>query len=91
MAIRIFLQFGGAALDKPNGPFETIEAEYKFSPAPLSGHTVSGYGARIPTGYMVKLNGKWRRVYAMQYGNAATFYIGKSNDREAIVNIHNMD
>lgn len=91
MAIRVFLQFGGALLDKPNGPFETVEAEYKHSPAPRSGNTVSGYGARIPTGIMVRHAGKWRRVYAIQYGNAPSFYIGKSNDREAIVNIHDMD
>lgn len=51
--------------------------------APLYHHaaglqfTASGYGARIPTRYMVFFNGRWRRVYARQYGNAGTLYIGK--------------
>jgi len=36
-----------------------------------------GYGAKIPTRFWVKLTGgpKWRRVYAMQYGNAASLYV----------------
>lgn len=39
--------------------------------------TSSGYGKRIPTEYIVKFNGKWRRVYCMIYSNAGTLYIGK--------------
>ena len=40
--------------------------------------TASGYGRRIPTRYMVRHNGKWRRVYCCIYSNIGTCYIGKS-------------
>jgi hypothetical protein len=53
-----------------------MEDHYPVCPYP------SGYGAKIPTRYMVKYNsGKryeanhWRRVYMMQYGNAGSAYI----------------
>ena len=39
--------------------------------------TATGYGSRIPTRYMVKFKGRWRRVYCRQYSNAGTLYIGK--------------
>lgn len=40
-------------------------------------YTARGYGKRIPTQYMVKFNGKWRRVYCRIYSNSGTLYIGK--------------
>jgi hypothetical protein len=54
-------------------------------------YTASGYGFRIPTRYMVKFNGKWRRVYCRIYSNNGTLYIGKLNDvgECLIVNITN--
>lgn len=36
-----------------------------------------GYGAKIPTRYMVRFGSRWRRVYVAQFGNAGTAYIGK--------------
>lgn len=39
-------------------------------------YTATGYGSRIPTEYMVKFNGKWRRVYCRIYSNNGTMYIG---------------
>ena len=36
---------------------------------------VNGYGSKIPTSYRVKLAGRWRRVYAICYSNAATLYV----------------
>lgn len=36
---------------------------------------VTGYGKNIPTDYMVKFNGRLRRVYCMQYSNSGTTYI----------------
>lgn len=37
---------------------------------------VSGYGRKLPTGYMVRVfNRRWHRVYMAQYGNAGTAYI----------------
>ena len=38
-------------------------------------YTASGYGGKIPTQYMVKHNGKMKRVYCMIYSNAGTCYI----------------
>ena len=38
--------------------------------------TSTGYGKRIPTAYMVRFNGKWRRVYCCIYSNSGTLYIG---------------
>lgn len=49
--------------------------------APLPHHdrglqyTASGYGAKIPTRYKVRLNGRLYRVYATCYGNAASNWI----------------
>lgn len=39
--------------------------------------TASGYGKRIPSRYMVRFNGKLRRVYVCQFSNAGTAYIGE--------------
>ena len=72
-----YLHFGGAATVEPHGPMLTLRVEAKETERPMSGQTVYGYGNRLPTSYMVKLHGRWRRVYAACYGNAASFYIGK--------------
>ena len=40
--------------------------------------TASGYGSKLTTEHMVKVEGQrdiWRRVYAICYSNAASFYI----------------
>ena len=48
--------------------------------------TASGYGGRIPSPYMVRWKGRWRRVYVAQYSNVGTAYIGRSlADADAIV------
>lgn len=73
-----------ASTTRPNGDkdtFYTVKAEIKYSPLWWQEKglscTASGYGSRIPTPYMVKYNGKWRRVYIRQYSNNGTAYIGK--------------
>lgn len=60
--MKAYLQFGGAACGLPNGPFQTVSVECKETTAPRSGMTQTGYGAKLPTPYMVKWEGKWRRV-----------------------------
>lgn len=35
----------------------------------------TGYGRKIPTRYQLRYEGRWHRVYAMCYSNAATHYI----------------
>ena len=42
--------------------------------------TATGYGKRIPTEYVCRFNGKWRRVYCCIYSNIGTLYIGKLSD-----------
>ncbi len=43
--------------------------------------SASGYGTRIPTRYMVKYRGTWRRVYAIRKANAASAYIISKGER----------
>lgn len=46
-------------------------------------YTASGYGSKIPTGYLIKLQGEGReyRVYAVCYSNAASFYIVRKREK----------
>lgn len=58
---------------------------YRTFPAKIDGETkqtLTGYGAKIKTKYMVKINSRWRRVYACNFGNCPTFYIGKPGNWE---------
>ena len=45
-------------------------------------YTATGYGAKIPTSYMVRHNRRWKRVYCMIYSNAGSLFI--MNMREKI-------
>ena len=65
---------------RPDGTYDsylTQELHVKRAPMPHHGFTASGYGARIPTEYMIMYNRKWRRVYCLLYSNSGTLYIGK--------------
>ncbi len=69
---------------RPDGGLDslrTFSADAKESPLWWQergmSYTASGYGKRIPTRYMVRLNGKWRRVYCCISSNIGTFYIGE--------------
>lgn len=44
-------------------------------------YTASGYGARIPTAYMVQVQGRWRRVYCAIFSNNGTLYIGRGESK----------
>ena len=37
--------------------------------------TATGYGSKLRTPYVVRYEGRTRRVYAICYGNAASMYI----------------
>lgn len=52
---------------------ETIY-DAKVTPVPRS-TSVTGYGPKIPTRYMLRCQNVWRRVYMMQYGNSGSPYI----------------
>lgn len=81
--ITAYLQHGQAG-----EPMATEAVEAKESPLGfhLRGqtYTATGYGERIPTPYMVKVQCRWRRVYAFCISNAATLFIGR-NLRTGIV------
>ena len=48
-------------------------------------YTASGYGRKIPTRYMVQLNGRWRRVYCCIFSNVGTCYVGNLSSDAMIV------
>jgi hypothetical protein len=43
-------------------------------------YTASGYGKRIPTEHVVRLEGRWRRVYCCIFSNAGTCYVEGPRD-----------
>lgn len=51
-------------------------------------YTATGYGVRIPTSYMVQVDGRWRRVYLRTYSNTGTLFIGKRYDGTNTVQIN---
>lgn len=51
-----------------------VEA-YSCHGQPPANPYATGYGRKIPTRFMLKYEGRWHRVYMMQYGNAGTAYI----------------
>jgi hypothetical protein len=89
--MKAFLQFGGAALGMPAGPFQTIEVPAKYVPLPWQERglqeTATGYGRRLTSPYMVRWEGRWRRVYVAQFSNAGTAYIGKPGAWIATVDV----
>lgn len=57
---------------------ETIE-----KPAPVSGRTASGYGNRLPCGFLARVEngGRFYRVYCRIFSNIGTCYIVKNGKR----------
>lgn len=43
-------------------------------------YTASGYGKRIPTEHVVRLDGRWRRVYCCIFSNSGTCYVEGPRD-----------
>lgn len=58
---------------------EAFEKPLQWQEKGLS-FTATGYGKRIPTRWVVRYNGKLRRVYCAIYSNVGTCYIGKLCD-----------
>lgn len=50
--------------------------------------TASGYGDRIPTKWVVRWNGRWRRVYCYIHSNIGTLFIGKRLANGIVVDIY---
>ena len=59
--------------------YETVEVFKRDAPA--SGQPVTGYGKRIPTGWMVRWGSRNYRVYAVCYSNVASYYIRSNGNR----------
>ena len=64
--------------------YETVEVKETTAPR---NNSVTGYGARIPTAYMVKVSNRWRRVYCAIFSNSGTLYIGARPKTGVIVQI----
>ena len=82
MTLSAYLQHG-----KAGGPYRTELVQIEERPMPHHANprltlTASGYGARIPTPYMLKWLGRWRRVYAACFSNVASHYIRISADSD---------
>ena len=71
-----------ALLTFPNGETETVDLIERDA----INRSVTGYGAKMPIGYGIERNGRFRRVYVCNYGNAGSAFIGRSlADRVALV------
>jgi hypothetical protein len=75
----------------PAGPFQTESVPVKESPLDWQvrglQQTASGYGERLATPYMVRVAGRWRRVYCYLISNSGTLFIGRSLRAGTIVQI----
>ena len=61
--------------------------DVRQTPAPRNPY-ITGYGERIPSGYMVKNNrGRWQRVYIRQFSNMGTAWVKHPTGFRAIVDI----
>lgn len=83
--MKAIIQTSSKRADGTRDCFATFETDAKVNELPWQKlglqFTATGYGMRIPTRYMVRLHGKWRRVYCCQVSNAGTCYIGNLSDQ----------
>ena len=54
----------------------------------LSRSIKDGYGRRIPTEYLIRIDGsnRWLRVYMLYVSNQVTYYVSTSNNNFIVVN-----
>lgn len=79
--MQFFIHASTVRADGTQDTFSTVQVEHKtallwWQEKGLS-YTATGYGKRIPTPYMVRFNGRWRRVYCAIFSNVGTCYIGR--------------
>jgi len=81
MKLTAYLHGSNTRKDGTKDTFWGCEVDIKESPLPWQeaglSYTASGYGSRIPTRYVVRFNGRWRRVYCCIYSNVGMLYIGR--------------
>ena len=68
--------------------YQTHEVPVKVTAQPWKGRTTSGYGATLPTNYMVLWQSRWQRVKVIYYSNSSTAYVGKKYDPQITVDIN---
>jgi len=44
-------------------------------------YTATGYGSKIPTSKMVRLNNRWHRIYCAIYSNIGTCYVVSKGEK----------
>lgn len=79
-----YLKIPGSAGFESTVPFEAKDSPLWFHDHGLM-QTATGYGRQLASRYMVKVRGRWRRVYICQISNVGTAYIGKPGEWEYIV------
>ena len=47
-------------------------------------YTATGYGGKIPSTRMVRLNNRWRRIYVAQYSNAGTAWVVLNGEKQVV-------
>lgn len=80
MSTQLYVQLGKAGESMITVAVESKESPMRHHKLGLS-WTASGYGSKIPTVHMVKLDGKWRRVYCKIYSNSGTLFIMVEGNR----------
>jgi hypothetical protein len=62
---------------------DTLEQKQQLLPWQERGlsYTASGYGSKIPTSRMVKVDNRWRRVYCTIYSNIGTCWFIQDNQK----------
>jgi len=51
-----------------------MTSDARIAEAPHT-NNVTGYGPKIPIGYMFRIANRWHRVYVMNYGNSGSAYV----------------
>lgn len=84
--MKAYLHFGTGSEPRLTVAAPCEERRLEWQKAGLA-RTASGYGRHIATPYVVKHEGRWRRVYSTCYGNAASTYIGTPRNWLATVDV----
>ena len=48
---------------------------YTYEQLPVYRQSITGYGKKMLTGYKLKINNRWYRVYCTNYSNCGTLFI----------------
>lgn len=76
-------------LQSDSGPFLTQAVPHKVHELEWQKrglqYTLSGYGSKIPTKYMVKIGNRWHRVYCQIYSNIGSLFV-VCNGKKTLVN-----